>query len=168
MKAFQSFVYEEDEIATHNLKVLENRPVLIAYIIICISFLVASVTEFIGLGAVLCVVGFIILALARTSIFTPKIRIGSLSKDLIISEGSIQIGDNVFDFSKVQSVQIKMLYYKGQMDSNGFNNGLNNEIVITHNDIELKFKYLLPTYKHVLDMKKMNFPDNVFLYDRVL
>ena len=171
MKLFESFVYEENEVAAHNQKVLRERPLLIGYLLMATGFLLAFLLDLLSIGIFLIIVGTILQLLARFSVFTPKMRTGRITKTLKITKDFMQIDDTIFEFSKVQSVRIQMNFHKGQIETNTTQNwksdGTNNEIILRNNNKELKFKYLLPSYHHVAAIRNMDFPDNVSIDDSI-
>lgn len=165
MSVFESYIFEEDEVAANNEKVLRQRPYLIAVI----TIFTAATAAYLGLISIAIVLGLIfivILTFHGFGFFNPKMKTGDLKRKLKITEEGIYIDNKVIEFNKVLYVKILIKSHQGQIvgdrlstwKSKGVDNWIQIEDIDSPN---LLFQFWLPTYKDINTLQRMDFPDNV-------
>lgn len=167
-KVFESYIFEENEIAANNVKASRMQPFLIR-VIILLLIICFILLEFYGFVGFLLVIYFLIEILNFLRVFDIKRRTGQLRKKLKITNEGLFIDEKFFSFADLDSVKIVITAVEGQTVNDRIavwkSNGTENSIYIQRKTEKLHFKFWIPNTEHRMVLRRITLPHNVSIKD---
>jgi hypothetical protein len=155
MKEFSTYIYKENETATHNKNVMRDRPHYIGIIIFLIG-VVFYILDFDYVGYFI-VIGFLVFMIGQITTSGRLSSVGYRPLTLKLTGDSIFLGADRIELKNKNDIEIQIVSYKGQAKFQTGTiyqeyHGNDNVMRIRHGDKTVELKFILNSERHKDDL----------------